>query len=150
MGGDSQSAGDVPHQALRWAPVDSSRHGAEEAFGQVGQRDSRLAGGAPFLIYSAQRCRIAVQDRALPSWWRSPAAKPGLSDFLAVVGRQARGRVEEEPLRVTLGAAEGQQVQERAGLRVKGEVPDPSRLPIVLDEAEDRALVGHGVVDEVA
>src|ERR1700704_4070099 len=65
--------------------------------------------------------------------------KPGLSEFLADVSRQAGGRGEEEPLRIPLGAAEGEHVQERARLRVEGEVPDPTRLPIVLDEAEDGA-----------
>src|SRR6267142_4267357 len=87
-----------------------------------GPGDSRLPWG-PLLIDSAQRCRIVVHA---PSGvcWRSPAAKPGLSDFPS--GRQPAGRrVEEEPLRFTLGAAEGEQGQERASLRVEGEVPDP-------------------------
>jgi hypothetical protein len=44
---------------------------------------------------------------------------------------------------------EVEEVGQRAGLLVEGVVADRAGLPVVLDELEDRRLVGGGVVDEV-
>src|ERR1035437_1333244 len=76
----------------------------------------------------------------------------------ATVGRSAPGRparrgIEEEALK-PLGATvrlvgEREEVVEASGFLVEGRVANPTGLPVVLDEAQDRGLVGHGVVDKV-
>src|SRR5579875_2250899 len=55
--------------------------------------------------------------------------------------------IKEEFLEVRAGEVE--HVVERSGQRVKGLVTDATSLPVVLDEAQDGRLVGHGVVNEV-
>lgn len=56
-------------------------------------------------------------------------------------------RVEQDALVVRPGEVE--QVVESTGPLVEGGVADPPGVPIVLDELEDRGLLGLVVVDEV-
>src|SRR5450759_4855810 len=74
------------------------------------------------------------------------------------VGRSAPGRLArrgiEEQVLLPVGVAfrlagEGEQVVQTARFLVEGEVADPAGVPVVLDEPQDRGLVGCGVVDEV-
>src|SRR5581483_8218404 len=60
------------------------------------------------------------------------------------------GRVQDQPLGVGCGpAGEAEQAVERAGQAVEA-AGDPWQPPVVLDEPDDRGLVGEGVVDRVA
>src|SRR6478735_11641051 len=51
---------------------------------------------------------------------------------------------------VVSGGTEGEEVGQGSGLLVEGVVAHPPGVPVVLDEPEDRGLVGDRVVDEVA
>src|SRR5260370_5763515 len=59
---------------------------------------------------------------------------------------EARIGIKQHPWRAVL---EVEHVEKRPGLCVKGVVADASEAPVVLDEAQNRRLVGHGIVNEV-
>jgi hypothetical protein len=64
-----------------------------------------------------------------------------------VVDRLAGCGVEDE--RGWVGVLEVEHGVQGAGLGVEGLVADAAQAPVVLDEGDDRALRGEGVVDEV-
>src|SRR5206468_797464 len=59
-------------------------------------------------------------------------------------------RVEEQSIALALALpTEAEEVPQRTGLSVEREVADPARAPVVLDEPQDRALIGGRVVHEI-
>ena len=59
----------------------------------------------------------------------------------------ARALIEDE--RSVLRVSEVEHIRQHAGAAVEGSLDPCSVQPIVFDEAQDRALIGHRVVDEV-
>ena len=59
----------------------------------------------------------------------------------------ARGRVEDEVIVASL--AEIEHRQQGAGDGVEGAAADATEVPVVLNEAQDRALVGDAMIDKV-
>src|ERR1700760_160615 len=72
----------------------------------------------------------------------------GYSTSLPFVGGQPGPLVKEERLRIW--TPEVEHVVQHAGALIERALPDPLPAePVVFDEAKDRALVGHRVIDKV-
>ena len=80
-----------------------------------------------------------------------PAGRPDRPRGFSVGGARghdlARGRVEDEAIVASL--AEIEHRQQGAGDGVEGAAADATEVPVVLNEAQDRALVGDGMIDKV-
>src|SRR5674476_1140155 len=103
--------------------------------------------GVPHLATLGLRRYVTAGSRGCrsPPSGHSPLALAGLSR----AGIQEQLVASAAPALAAPLAGEDEEVVQAPRLLVEGEVADVAGLPVVLDEAQDRGLVGRGVVDEV-
>src|SRR5689334_22190200 len=108
---------------------------------------ARAEAGREASLYPTQR----IQPHELPLAV-APSAVAVLVALAVPVAAPAHGlsgaRIEEQ-LSALAFAAETEHVVKRSRLGVERRVADPAGVPVVLDEARDRGLVGRRAVDEV-
>ncbi len=80
------------------------------------------------------------------------ASRPRRDASAGSVSRRSRepgGRVQEKLVRPSHGMRKVEHVDDGARQFIEGVVPRRWKPPVVLDEAEDRALIGESIVDVV-